>query len=318
MKTPKEGNDLLRQWLEGWANRFGENRLDEAASRDPFLAEALEGYRSLASKDHEETLHVLNKRLGRRSRPSISWSTGWRVAAALAVLVVVAWAVWRVSDPFGQSDSLAQDTAPLTKTQPAPQEPASSEALEEETKTAPPIASKAKKARPVKPAPAPIPSEGPVKILDLPTAFKEEAQPKASRQEEASEYRTTASRGEPPVPAAVALADPLAGKVTDEQGRPLSNVEVGWENLRIATRSDANGNFLIPQDSDSKTLVFRQNGKTTSFTPQQASPFTVVLGNQASPPEAMARSMAKSVSPESAKTALAVHTPAPEGGFPRF
>ncbi|MBK8878151.1 MAG: hypothetical protein IPN74_06255 [Haliscomenobacter sp.] len=131
MKTPKEGNDLLRRWLEGSANRFEENRLDEAASRDPFLAEALEGYRSLASKDHEETLHVLNKRLGRRSRPSISWSTGWRVAAALAVLVVVAWAVWRVSDPFGQSDSLAQDTAPLTKTQPAPQRQLPSSSPEE-------------------------------------------------------------------------------------------------------------------------------------------------------------------------------------------
>lgn len=50
--------------------------------------------------------------------------------------------------------------------------------------------------------------------------------------------------------------------------------------------------------------------------PLEASPFTVVLGNQASPPEAMARSTAKFASPESPKATQAVKTPSPEEGFP--
>lgn len=316
VKTPNEGNDLLRRWLEGSANRFEENRLDEAASRDSFLAEALEGYRHLEAKDHEATLRSLNKRLSRRSRPSISWGTGLRVAAAVAVLVVAAWGVWRVTRSIDQSGSLAQDTAPMVKTEPRPSTPAPSSAPEAEKAQPPARASKAKKAAPVPSAPSSIPPGEPVKILDLPSAFKEDAEAKTSRQVDAVEYRATASRGEMSVPAGVPSMGPLAGKVTDEQGKPLPNVEIGWENQRIATRSDANGNFLIPQDSGSKTLVFLKDGKTTSFMPLEASPFTVVLGNQASPPEAMARSTAKFASPESPKATQAVKTPSPEEGFP--
>lgn len=312
MKKVKEGNDLLRRWLEGSANRFEEHRLDKAAEQDPFLAEALEGYRSLAPKDHEATLRIVEKRLSRRSKPYIVLGAGLRIAAAMAVLLGAAWAVWQVSRPARPSDSLAQDTTPLVETQPEQKTPEASPAPEVKPPPAPVIALKEKKVSPALPAPPASQPEGPVKILDLPTAFTEEADMKASRQAE----RTAESKGEV---AAAAFSGLLTGKVTDEQGNPLPNIEVGWENLRLTTRSDQNGNFLIPQEPGANTLVFLQNGKSTSFSPpQQAYPFTVVLGNQAGPSEAMARSLAKSVSPESPKTVPAVRTPVPEGGFPAF
>ncbi|MBK8042076.1 MAG: carboxypeptidase-like regulatory domain-containing protein [Haliscomenobacter sp.] len=312
MKTPNEGNDLLRRWLEGSANRFEENRLDEAASHDPFLAEAMEGYRHLESKDHEASLRALNKRLSRRSRPSISWATGLRAAAAVAVLVVVAWAVWRITRPLGPSNSLAQDAAPLDKIQQEAPAPAPSSTPEAKKAPEPAIASKTKKATPAKPAPSPMPSEEPVKILDLPSAFKEETEAEASRKEEATAFRSAASRA----PAIMPLQGTLTGKVIDEQGNPLPNVDISWENQGLATRSDAEGNFLIPQDAGSKTLVFSKDGKTTSFMPREGAPFTVVLGNQAGHSVAMTRSTAKFASPESPKAAPVVKTPAPEGGFP--
>ncbi len=312
MKTQKEGNDLLRRWLEGSANRFEENRLEEAASHDPFLAEAVEGYRHLESKDHEASLRTLNKRLSRRSRPSIFWATGLRAAAAVALLVVAAWAVWRVTRPLGPPDSVAQNVAPLVETEPEPSTPAPSRTPEAKKAPEAAIASKTQKATPGKPAPSPMPSKEPVKILDLPSAFKEETEAEASREGEATAFRSAASQA----PATKPLPGALTGKVTDEQGNPLPNVDIGWENQGLATRSDANGNFLLPQDSGSKILVFLKDGKTTSFMPPETSPFTVVLGNQASPPEAMARSRAKFASPESPKAAPVVKTPAPEGGFP--
>ncbi len=96
MESEKRNKSLLApllRWLTGDANRHDERQLDAAAQSDPFLAEAIEGYRALSEADH--AADVTRLKAGLRKRTHRQRGTGFyllRAAAALAV-VVVAWLV---------------------------------------------------------------------------------------------------------------------------------------------------------------------------------------------------------------------------------
>ena len=89
--------DLLKRWLRGDVGYKEEQQLNEQASSDPFLADALDGYRSLPGADHDEQLKALKARLqeNRRSRKGgIYWM---RIAASVLVLVVALVAFWMIN-----------------------------------------------------------------------------------------------------------------------------------------------------------------------------------------------------------------------------
>ena len=89
--------DLLKRWLRGDVGYKEEQQLNEEVASDPFMADALDGYRSLPGADHDERLQVLKARLqeNRRSRKGgIYWM---RIAASVLVLVVAVVAFWMIN-----------------------------------------------------------------------------------------------------------------------------------------------------------------------------------------------------------------------------
>ncbi len=104
----KKGNSTqqqpLRKWLTGDANRHDERALDASAKDDPFLADALEGYRSLPEADHAADVTKLKVRLRKQSESRRG--AGFyllRIAAVGAVLV----AAWVVLQQFQSSENAA-------------------------------------------------------------------------------------------------------------------------------------------------------------------------------------------------------------------
>lgn len=90
---------LLKRWLTGDATSRSERELDATAQDDPFLAEALEGYRSMPESEHSESVTKLKARLRNRAEARNRGAGFYllRIAAAGAVLLA-AWLVFQQFD----------------------------------------------------------------------------------------------------------------------------------------------------------------------------------------------------------------------------
>ena len=87
----------LRRWLSGEGRASDERALDAAMRDDPFLAEAMEGYRAFADVDHEKNLARLRSRLKEKSsqkRPGGLHFLPRAIAIAASVLVLAGMGWW--------------------------------------------------------------------------------------------------------------------------------------------------------------------------------------------------------------------------------
>lgn len=83
----------MRKWLIGDANRHDEQALDASAKDDPFLADALEGYRSLPEADHAADVTRLKARLRKQSERRRGAGFYLLRIAAVGAVLVAAWVV---------------------------------------------------------------------------------------------------------------------------------------------------------------------------------------------------------------------------------
>jgi TonB family protein len=112
---------LLQRWLRGDFTRRDERSLNDLAKEDPFLADALEGYRTLPEQDHAAAVTRLKAEIRRRSEKR-KRSAGFylvRMAAAGAVLVG-AWFVFRQTAGL---DKAAPEVAQTATPAPAEAQP---------------------------------------------------------------------------------------------------------------------------------------------------------------------------------------------------
>jgi len=106
----------LRRWLSGEGRASDERALDAAMRDDPFLAEAMEGYRAFADADHEAKLARLRNRLKEKSsqkRPGGLYFLPRAIAIAASVLVLagMGWWIFREA-PAGQM--LSKNDTPIS------------------------------------------------------------------------------------------------------------------------------------------------------------------------------------------------------------
>jgi TonB family protein len=175
MKPNKGSNwqDLLSRWLSGRITAREEQELDRHAQEDPFLAEALEGYRQHPQGDHAERLAKLKARF-RREEERRGFPI-WRIAAAAAILIVAGIALWQVNTNSGRdlaqmepvpeesaAEAIERDLTPpasYDETMPTATEPeiarADDQQPDQSTPAAAPTAAPTPKAIPKKPAEVP-------------------------------------------------------------------------------------------------------------------------------------------------------------------
>lgn len=109
---------LLRKWLSGDIRRAEEGQLDQLAADDPFVAEAMEGYRAFPEGDHARQVSQLKARLRKRyqkeERKGVFYL--YRVAAAVAVLIIAVGGFWWLNQGAMQEASLAGQDSQVEKT----------------------------------------------------------------------------------------------------------------------------------------------------------------------------------------------------------
>lgn len=103
----------LRRWLRGEAGRQTEQQLEKAAVNDPFLADALEGYRQFPEGDHEAALGRIRNRLQQRTGERKGGFVLWRIAAAVVFVIIAGGVFWMVNDRFAlENKDMAFEPAP--------------------------------------------------------------------------------------------------------------------------------------------------------------------------------------------------------------
>ena len=99
--------DLLRRWISGDITAREESELRRAAQEDEALRDAFAGYEANADEDHNARLARIRARSsGKRAGGRVRSLVAWRVAAAVLLLLAVAW--WLV--PISQDNAMS---APL-------------------------------------------------------------------------------------------------------------------------------------------------------------------------------------------------------------
>lgn len=293
--------NLLRRWLNGQITHREEQQLEQAARKDPFLAEALEGYRDRSDSDHQVAVQQLRRRIRQRSGRFV-WRQALQLAAALALLLSASWMIWQFTRPGGQTPAISmnEDAAPATAETPAP-EPA----LQQETATA--------RTTPRKSSPAFAPTEEPLKTETL--AQTAQPIPAAKPEEIAAASQPKVAETSSSLPAAPAPAAPLySGTVTNETGRPLPNIAVLSDDDQFITRTDENGRFVTVQPPSGRILRFSPDGNNF----QRIAPASENINRYVLPPQAgqvpdAARSLAPQKTVRSAPALQAA--PQPAGGF---
>ena len=332
---------LLQRWFSGEATYRDEQELDALAKDDPFVAEAMEGYRSLPDDDHALAVLRLKARLrqryGKKRRGIVFYTI--RVAAIGTLLV----ATWLVLQQFNQREmnagglaEIAKETAPMPADtiQPSagPVVPKGEETVSDAAATLPkdlqpepveppvqnepmPAHLKTAEAHPQEPTPA-VASANESPAADSSIGAKEAGKPAAGEvfQEEAAAVPRIS-------PAEKKRATRrITGRVTDSSGVSLIGASVLDKSTGRVTQTDIDGNFDIEVGDSSNTLTINFIGLESREVPLGADSFIEVQlednADQLSEVAVTGRKARRSKKLDS--SAAATTTPSPKRGFKRF
>lgn len=272
--------------------------MEKAALEDPFLAEAIEGYRQHRSPDLTSDIEILKKRLQEKNVakviPARNRKIWWSAAAAIFIIAGAAF-TWYWLTPTGsdiaQQQKKEQQFIPLKETQDTAEMPAAaadsghialqeSEITKQNTKPAaipekelPGLRGSASKKtagrvaarkKEKKDTVTPAPSAHREDQASAATALRAQTVEEADeRKSTADVLRSTSSTIPNNIPAAYTHI--ITGKITDENNKPLPFVNIRINHAAAGTYSDAEGNFRLVS-GDTSLVV---NIKSVGFQPQQ-------------------------------------------------
>lgn len=118
-RKPYTPIELLRRWLRGETNRAEEQQLEAALREDPWLAEAMKGFREHPEQDHAAILEGMRAKLHRPTdRSAIPIVVRYAAAILFLVGALVLLQIWL---PNQSADIATAEPDPPTQVLPAPE-----------------------------------------------------------------------------------------------------------------------------------------------------------------------------------------------------
>ena len=155
----------LLQYIQGSRKGKEAHRLEKEAMKDPFLADALDGFQTVEG-NHVESIEAMRRRISRRTRSQRDQIAKWSIAASLLICLGFGSYFWFNRDAAMPKDLQSMVIQEEAVTPPLPPEPVIAQAaatgeLQEETeamqKKAPTATKKPEaKMRQATPTPAPL------------------------------------------------------------------------------------------------------------------------------------------------------------------
>ncbi|GAB3013071.1 hypothetical protein GCM10027051_15400 [Niabella terrae] len=272
----------IERYLNGRMNAQEMHELERAALSDPMLADAIDGFRLVSGGQTAKQLNAIHAAIlgqveNQKTAPvplSGSGTRTWRWIAAACVLGLLATSIWWFNRPGTSRSDIAQvqqPAAPVIGDSPVMTEAAQKDATDSSPVMAPlppptVLASRRQQAAsPVETATAPVEDQtNEQAAIAANTTDKEDLrhfQQKKTAVAARVQTQTVARSGfqdslRPPQPSAQAVAfNYIAGRVTDEQGKPVAAATIeGAQQTGQGILSGKDGSFVFPA-ADSQPMV---------------------------------------------------------------
>lgn len=243
----------LLDYIRGLRKGKEAHRLEKESMKDPFLADAMDGYHQVEG-DHEEQINKLRMKVNAHSaKKRNTYAVTWSIAACLIIGIGISSYFLFLKQNVGENVFIAKEQPAATATVPAHKEATSLSAPKMEPDSGHPSAT----------APsATVPKAAASKATPDGTPMMEEMVAPAEELEEAAITTVTdtsfldANRKKMKVAQLTAkMNNMIKGKVTDDRGEPLVGANVTYKGATYGTITDINGEFSLPKTEDNAILT---------------------------------------------------------------
>ena len=260
----------LLDYIRGLRKGKEAHRLEKESMKDPFLADAMDGY-SQVEGNHEERIEKLRMQISAHtakhtnsSKRKNSYAITWSIAACLVIGIGISTYFLFLKKSMTDNVFIAKEDIPSAVFEPVtPKEEISSlaEAKMKQDSTHEVIVKQADKKNIVaKSKTTPKPQSVPIAATPvIEEATGEETAGQAIMQEETIVADTNTSHSEVPEMKVAKAAAPnrnlIKGKVTDEKGEPIIGASVAYTGTNTGTITDLNGEFTLKKEEGNKELT---------------------------------------------------------------
>ena len=244
----------LLDYIRGARKGKEAHRLEKEAMRDPFLADALEGY-SRVGNGADEQIEELRRRIRARAVRKRNHAVVWSIAASLLIGVCIGSYFLFQEKPLSEEARMAMEQAvhpkPLSVYEEEKKDELAEAVIKDSAGPSKKLISESKKKKMLAPS-----SEVPqimtqelmeealeATIDDEPSAMDKKMVMRASVANDSS------------FNAKVAVVGKVRGKVTDPSGEPLVGATVRVKGTNQGTISDENGDFTLKTDGNRELSV---------------------------------------------------------------
>ena len=266
----------LSDYIQGLRKGKEAHRLEKKSMKDPFLADAIDGYNQVEG-NHEQRIEQLRIQISARStKKRNTYAIIWSVAACLVIgFGISSYFLFLKETPEPVIPIIPQKEIALvptkTKTDSTPISPVSTKQAEKKDIIA--------KSRTTisKPPSAPI--------TTMPMEEETSGQMVAATDEEV--IMTTGASDPESVKkmriakmAVIPTNDIIKGKVTDQKGEPLIGASVMYKGTNIGTVTDVNGEFSLLKKAENKQLTAQYIGYDPVEVPVDTSRTMLIAMNE--------------------------------------
>ena len=266
----------LSDYIQGLRKGKEAHRLEKESMKDPFLADAIDGYNQVEG-NHEQRIEQLRIQISARStKKRNTYAIIWSVAACLVIgFGISSYFLFLKETPEPVIPIIPQKEIALvptkTKTDSTPISPVSTKQADKKDIIA--------KSRTTisKPPSAPI--------TTMPMEEETSGQMVAATDEEV--IMTTGASDPESVKkmriakmAVVPTNDIIKGKVTDQKGEPLIGASVMYKGTNIGTVTDVNGEFSLLKKAENKQLTAQYIGYDPVEVPVDTSRTMLIAMNE--------------------------------------
>ena len=266
----------LSDYIQGLRKGKEAHRLEKESMKDPFLADAIDGYNQVEG-NHEQRIEQLRIQISARStKKRNTYAIIWSVAACLVIgFGISSYFLFLKETPEPVIPIIPQKEIALvptkTKTDSTPISPVSTKQADKKDIIA--------KSRTTisKPPSAPI--------TTMPMEEETSGQMVAATDEEV--IMTTGASDPESVKkmriakmAVIPTNDIIKGKVTDQKGEPLIGASVMYKGTNIGTVTDVNGEFSLLKKAENKQLTAQYIGYDPVEVPVDTSRTVLIAMNE--------------------------------------
>lgn len=260
----------LLDYIRGLRKGKEAHRLEKESMKDPFLADAMDGY-SQVEGNHEERIEKLRMQISAHtakhtnsSKRKNSYAVTWSIAACLVIGIGISTYFLFLKKSMTDNVFIAKEDIPSAVFEPVtPKEEISSltEAKMKQDSTHEVIVKQADKKNIVaKSKTTPKPQSVPIAATPvIEEATGEETAGQAIMPEETIVADTDTSLSKVHQMKVAKAATPnrnlIKGKVTDEKGEPIIGASVAYTGTNTGTITDLNGEFTLKKEEGNKELT---------------------------------------------------------------